>query len=86
MWLDSYCTFTGLGQTSSNIYPVSCVSDCNNQNCTNHITITNFDPLTAVGTISVIIGAMNPATALTTSLFYVYYYSSLTDTTQIVEN
>ena len=86
MWIDSICTVTGLGQTPLNIFPVSCLSDCNNQICTNHIIITNFDPLTAVGIISVVTGAMNPATALTTSKFYVYYYSSLTDTTQIVEN
>ena len=86
MWVDSECTYTGLGQTPLNIYPVSCLSDCDQQVCTSHITITNFDPLTAVGTITVIIGAMGPDQALTTSPFYVYYYASLVDTTQIIEN
>lgn len=86
MWLDSECSYTGLGQIPTNIYPISCISDCDSEICTNHITITNFDPLTAIGTITVTIGAMNPDVALTTSLFYVYYYSSLEDTTQIIED
>ena len=85
MWLDSECTVTGLTKATTNIYPVSCVSDCDQEECTNHITITNFDPTSTTGTIELTIGAMNPATELTTSKFEVYYYSDLEDRTQIVE-
>ncbi|CAG9328029.1 unnamed protein product [Blepharisma stoltei] len=84
-WIDATCKTTGLTQISTNSNPISCISDCSQETCTNHITITNYDPLSAVNTISVIIGAMNPKNAVTTSNFNIYYYASTTDTTQIIE-
>lgn len=86
MWIDSDCITTGLTQTSLNSNPVNCMSDCVEEECDNHIIITNFDPISAVGVISVIIGAMNSDVPVITSDWEIFYYASETDTSQLIED
>lgn len=84
-WLDTVCA-TSLSQTDENVNPVSCVSDCDQEVCSNLITIMNFLQDSAAATITVEIGAMSPSVAGLTVDFQVFYYSDETDTSSIVED
>jgi hypothetical protein len=65
---------------TANKCPVSCISDCSSEVCTNSVSVTNFSDATTPGDDIVIkIGAMSPVAAGTPAVFKVYLYATNTN-------